>query len=308
LDKVQKSTFPRVSALVRVQFSKTYKIYGDIMTTPPESLSLPIVLLSAPDGACAELTLHGAHVISWVPVAGGEQVFLSLKSEYRPGIAIRGGVPVIFPQFAGRGPLPKHGFARTLPWQLLSADGGLAVLTLQDGPATQAVWPYPFRAEYRVEVGGQALALTLRVVNPGTEAFSFTAALHTYLRVEDVRLAAVEGLQGLRYADSALGEEEAESLEQNERVTFPGEVDRIYFGTYAPVHLIEKDSRLTVQARGFTDTVIWNPGPGKGAALADLHPGGYLEFVCIESASIGQPVHLEPGGIWQGTQTLTAGV
>jgi glucose-6-phosphate 1-epimerase len=214
------------------------------MNTPPESLSLPKVHLSSPDGARAELTLHGAHVLSWVPVAGGEQLFLSRKSEYRPGVAIRGGVPVIFPQFAGRGPLPKHGFARTLPWELLSVEGGLAVLTLQDNPATRAIWPYAFRLEYRVELGRQNLAMRLGVVNTGTQAFSFTAALHTYLRVEDVRLAAVEGLKGLRYADSAHAEQE--SVEQNERVSFPGEVDRIYFGTQRPVHLIQKDRHLTV--------------------------------------------------------------
>jgi len=271
---------------------------------PPEISPLPKLLLSAPDGARAELTLHGAHVISWVPVHGGEQLFLSRTSEYRPGVAIRGGVPVIFPQFAGRGSLPKHGFARTLPWQLLSAEGGEAVLALQDSPATRAVWPVAFRLEYQVAVGGQALAMTLRVFNTGTEAFSFTTALHTYLRVADVHQAAVEGLQGLHYADST--QAEAESVEQNDRVTFPGEVDRTYFGTQAPVHLVQNDRRLAIQAEGFVDTVIWNPGPEKAAALADLHPGGYLEFVCVESACIGQPVVLEPGGTWQGTQALTA--
>jgi glucose-6-phosphate 1-epimerase len=274
------------------------------MTNLPESLPLPKVFLSAPDGAHAELTLHGAQLISWIPVQGGEQLFLSRKSEYRPGVAIRGGVPVIFPQFAARGTLPKHGFARTLPWELLSTEGGVTELRLQDNPSTRAIWPHAFRAGYRVEVGGQILKLTLRVVNTGPAAFSFTVALHTYLRVADVRLATVEGLKGLRYADSAHGE--AESLEQNEQVTFPGEVDRIYFSTQQPVQLIQNDRRLTVQAQGFSDTVIWNPGAEKGAALVDLPPLGYLEFVCIESACIGQPVLLEPGTTWQGTQVLTA--
>jgi glucose-6-phosphate 1-epimerase len=83
-------------------------------------------------------------------------------------------------------------------------------------------------------------------------------------------------------------------------------VDRIYFSTQQPVQLIQNDRRLTVQAQGFSDTVIWNPGAEKGAALVDLPPLGYLEFVCIESACIGQPVLLEPGTTWQGTQVLTA--
>ena len=36
--------------------------------------------------------------------------------------AVRGGIPVLFPQFADRGPLKKHGFARDLPWQLVEGN------------------------------------------------------------------------------------------------------------------------------------------------------------------------------------------
>jgi glucose-6-phosphate 1-epimerase len=83
-------------------------------------------------------------------------------------------------------------------------------------------------------------------------------------------------------------------------------VDRIYFQTPHPVRLIQNEKRLTVRAEGFTDTVIWNPGPEKGAALTDLHPNGYLEYVCIESAAIRPEVQLPPGASWQGTQILIA--
>lgn len=277
---------------------------------PPDDLSLSEVVLSTPDGARAELRRHGAHVTSWTPAGGEEQLFVSRTSEFRPGVAIRGGVPLIFPQFAGMGPLPKHGFARSLPWELVSAGGGEAVLALQESASTLAVWPHAFRAEYHVQVAGQRLTMTLRVRNTGAQAFTFTAALHTYLRVEDVRAAAVEGLKNIQYADSARGEQE--SREENDRVTFPGEVDRVYFQTPHLIRLFkgsEKSpdfSSLTVRAEGFTDTVVWNPGPEKGAALADLEPDGYLRFVCIESAAIRPPVHLEPGAGWQATQILIA--
>ena len=80
--------------------------------------------LIAPDGARAVVALHGAHVLSWTPAGAPEQLYLSPKSEFTAGQAIRGGVPVCFPQFAARGPLPKHGFARTRPWQLVSAEQG----------------------------------------------------------------------------------------------------------------------------------------------------------------------------------------
>jgi hypothetical protein len=79
---------------------------------------LPVVRLLAPDGASATVALHGGHVLSWVPAGGRECLYLSPRSGYAPGQAIRGGVPVIFPQFSDRGPLKRHGFARVVPWQL----------------------------------------------------------------------------------------------------------------------------------------------------------------------------------------------
>src|SRR5258705_11634652 len=80
---------------------------------------LPLVKLRAADGATADVYLHGAHVTSWRPTPGDEErLFLSARSEFRPGTAIRGGIPVIFPQFAAEGPLVRHGFARTSEWRL----------------------------------------------------------------------------------------------------------------------------------------------------------------------------------------------
>ena len=73
---------------------------------------LDAVELRAPDGARATVLLHGGHVVSWVPAGADEQLYLSPKSSFAPGSAIRGGVPVIFPQFNTRGPLQRHGFAR----------------------------------------------------------------------------------------------------------------------------------------------------------------------------------------------------
>jgi len=43
-------------------------------------------------------------------------LFCSPLSVYASGKAIRGGIPIVFPQFGG-GPLPQHGFARNRKWR-----------------------------------------------------------------------------------------------------------------------------------------------------------------------------------------------
>ena len=63
-----------------------------------------------------------------------------------------------------------------------------------DGRATRAVWDAEFRATLTVSVGGRQLDVELGVENTGASDFSFTCALHTYLRVFDSAAAQVIGL------------------------------------------------------------------------------------------------------------------
>ena len=142
---------------------------------------LPRLALSHPSGSTAELYLHGAHLTSWVPAGGVEALFLSRAAEFAAGQPIRGGVPIVFPQFAQRGPLPKHGFARVLPWRWVDPREGAASATLElvDSEETRALWPHPFRARMTVELGERSLVQRLSVENTGEEELSFTAALHS---------------------------------------------------------------------------------------------------------------------------------
>src|SRR5262245_6317839 len=181
-------------------------------TATPELLfieGMPAVHLRAPDGAQASVLLHGAQVLSWIPAGGVERLFVSESAVYEEGRAVRGGVPVIFPQFEQRGPLPRHGFARDRRWKLrraeTGADDAMAVLALSDDEATRAIWPHAFELELTVVVNANRLDIELEVQNSGDAAFSFSAALHTYLRVEEVEDARISGLRGLRYQDALQG-------------------------------------------------------------------------------------------------------
>lgn len=279
--------------------------------TDAETDALPRVALRAADGARAEAYRHGAHVTSWIPAGeADDRLYLSARSAFRPGAAIRGGVPVIFPQFAAFGPLPKHGFAREVEWQLVdqgvAADGdAAATFRLADAPATRAVWPHPFAAELTVTVGGAVLDLRLRVTNTGDAPLAFTGALHTYLRVGDVEAAAVRGLAGVRYRDSAAGG--VERVQDDAELRVSGEVDRIYLQAPPVLEVREPGRVLRVTHAGFPDVVVWNPGAERAAALPDLEPGGHRRLLCVEAAVVGTPVRLAPGARWDGRQTLVAG-
>jgi glucose-6-phosphate 1-epimerase len=275
---------------------------------PPVAVP-PVVTLRAGDGAVAEVHRHGAHVTSWRPAGEtDDRLYLSRRSEFGATAAIRGGVPVVFPQFAAEGPLPRHGFARTSLWSLgciaREADGTAeAELVLRDSPETREVWDAAFKAVLAVTVVERQLAITLRVENVGEKAFSFTAALHTYLRVHDVHDAEIHGLRGTLYRVSGDRELVADDAD---RLLLPDYLDRVYVGAPSPLELRERGRSLLLEAEGFPDAVIWNPGRERAAALHDLEPGDERRFVCIEAAAVQTPVTLGAGRRWAGTQTLTA--
>lgn len=262
---------------------------------------LPKIILAGSDGSRAEVYLHGAHVTSWIPAGNDERLYLSGASEFRDGAAIRGGVPIVFPQFSSWGPLPKHGFARNQAWELISAGDGSARFQLCDSDATHAIWPRAFLAEFTVAMREQQLLLELAITNRGEEPFNFTAALHTYLRVDDIAATLIEHLGGLKYFDAVLKQE---AVQAEEALTFSGEVDRVYFDV-ARVLVRDGHRSLEVQNVCFPDSVIWNPGAELAAKLADLDPEGYRSFVCVEAAIFRAPIVLEPYQTWRGGQTLT---
>ena len=93
---------------------------------------LPAIRIASNDGAEAIVTLYGAHLISWKGADGAQRMFRSAKSALDGTKAIRGGVPVIFPQFAERGSGMRHGFARVATWRLEQSGDGWAVFGLNE--------------------------------------------------------------------------------------------------------------------------------------------------------------------------------
>lgn len=271
----------------------------------------PALRLRDGSGASATVSLHGAHLLSWCAPDGRERLYLSNATRSGPGQAVRGGVPVIFPQFSQRGPdasLPRHGFVRTRAWQAVpvaSGQGATASLVLRDDDATRAIWPQAFELTLNVQLHGAELAIELGCVNNGTTSFAFSAALHSYFAVDRIDSARLEGLQGTRFLDTTC---DRETVDDAPAIAFDGhEIDRIHWGVGDRALTLRTPSGvLRIEAEGFDDAVVWNPGAQKAAALKDLGRGDEACFVCVEAAAIGTPPRLAPGGRWRGVQKLTA--
>lgn len=256
------------------------------------------------EAAEAEVYLHGGHVTHFQPRGTPPVLFLSARSKFGAGAAIRGGVPVIFPWFgarAGDPAAPAHGFARAAAWSVESveraADGCVtAVLRLEPGDAMWAAWPHAVVLRHRVHVGA-ALDMTLEVENRSGAPLVFEEALHTYLAVADVRQITVTGLAGIRYVDKTAAM--ALKVQGAEPLRLTGETDSVYLATRAACVVDDPRGgrRLVVEKDGSATTVVWNPWVAKARAMSDLGDEEWPSFVCVETANAADDrVTLAPGG------------
>jgi glucose-6-phosphate 1-epimerase len=267
----------------------------------------PCVRLRHASGDSVLVALHGGHVLSWT-AAGAERLYLSPKAVMDGKTAIRGGVPVCFPQFNQRGPLAKHGFARNLPWVAgaSTSDGQAttAVFTLQSSDATRAMWPHDFVARLTVSLSAGGLRLEFAVDNTGAAPLEFTVALHSYFRVAEIAEVALDGLDGRPVWDSVADTHAV----QAGAVRFTQEFDCVYQAAAKPLLLEDGAARLQIaQSANLGQTVVWNPGEALCARLADMPADGYRHMLCVEAAQIDAPVPLAPGAQWAGWQQLSVG-
>jgi glucose-6-phosphate 1-epimerase len=253
--------------------------------------------------ARAQIYLHGAHVTSWQPAGHAPVLWLSGESQWAVAKPIRGGVPICFPWFGAHPSdtsAPSHGFARLRDWTLVEArddDQGTTHLAFELAQA-------PFEASYRVAVGS-SLVLVLEVRNPGTAAYSFEEALHTYFAVQDVRAIEIHGLEGTAYLDKVGGT--TKRTQGPEPIRFTAETDRIYLDTQGActIHDPGLRRRVVVRKSGSDATVVWNPWVAKSKAMPDFGDDEWPGMVCIETANVNvHAVTLAPGG----RHTMTAAI
>ncbi|MDO9166991.1 MAG: D-hexose-6-phosphate mutarotase [Rhodoferax sp.] len=213
----------------------------------------------------------------------------------------RGGVPVLFPQFADRGLLPKHGFVRTARWNLVEEQVLHDAHTLRYGlsiqPNDYPAWPHACELNLIAEAKPDALVFALQVRNSGADPFSWTGGLHPYFSAPDLLTCSALGLEGLGVQDRYDAHLQIES--QGKLRWTPSPFERLY-DACPPVILDMGNYSLLLSASGFDQWMIWNPGEAGAGALADLPAGDWRRFVCVEPVRVDRPVVLAPGETFDG--------
>lgn len=242
--------------------------------------------------ASATVYLHGAHVTEFTPAGAEPLLFVSEKSAYQTGRPIRGGVPVCWPWFGPKSDdpsAPMHGFARLQQWALESVktlDGGEVeiAMVLLPSDLSRRSFPYDFKLEHRIRIG-PTLTMSLITHNTDAQPFVIHEALHTYLKVGDVRRVGVHGLQGFAYTDKTRNQ--ARFTEDQPVITIASETDRHYLGTDNAT-LVDDPSmgrKIRIDKRGSRSTVVWNPWIAKAAAMPDFGDDEWPGMLCVETAN-----------------------
>ncbi|KAL2517258.1 Galactose mutarotase-like superfamily protein [Abeliophyllum distichum] len=273
------------------------------------------VLLRSPRGASARISLHGGQVLSWKTESGEELLFTSSKAIFKPPKAVRGGIPICFPQFGNRGSLEQHGFARNRMWIIDENPPPLCPiesnakphidLLLKSSEDDLKIWPHNFQFRLRVALAVDGhLTLISRVRNVNCKPFSFSFAYHTYFSVSDISEVRVEGIETLDYLDNLCNRERF--TEQGDALTFESEVDRVYL-TASDVAVFDHEKKRTFVIRkdGLPDVVVWNPWEKKSKAITDFGDEEYKQMLCVDGAAIEKPITLKPGEEWTGRLELS---
>lgn len=241
----------------------------------------------------ASLCLQGAHLMTWqsksqsVPV-----VWLSKDAKMAAGKSIRGGAPVCWPWFgahATQSSFSGHGYARTVPWQVIESGtepNGATRLTLRlvESEQTRVQWPHDCNVDLTVIVGDK-LRMEMTTENTGTSDFVIGEALHTYLQIGDIGSVRVTGLEGCEYWDKVGG---SNLRKQDGAISFAGETDRVYINSAAEcvIHDEQLKRRIHIAKSGSLSTVVWTPWVEKANKMGDMgQPDGWREMVCVESAN-----------------------
>ncbi len=179
-----------------------YRTY--ILTDTTHSASMEIV----PD--------RGGIVTRW-QVGDRQVLYFDADRFADPSKSVRGGIPILFPicgdlpdntyTLDGQSyPLPRHGFARDLPWEVTQQDkdNGSLTLVLNSSDRTRQAYPFDFQLQFTYQLRQNSLEIRQAVTNQSQKPMPFSLGLHPYFPVADKSKLQID-IPGNEYLDQTNG-------------------------------------------------------------------------------------------------------
>ena len=249
---------------------------------------LPVLVVE--NAQCrAVIAMQGAHILEFNRKSPScdeatPLLWLSPNVIFKPGKAIRGGVPICFPWFGPHShntAAPQHGFARIRDWQLtaVSETGDATQLTFSLGNDAQtlALYPHEFTAELHFTLG-KSLTIALSVINHSDNTMPLGWAFHSYFPVSDTAVTTVPELVGCEYLDQTDSHRRKQLARE---LDFSQHTDAVFMASPDTLTLVRPNGNLDISTQNAPTTIVWNPND-LANTVADLGVGTQEQFVCVE--------------------------
>ena len=301
------------------------------MTTSNE----PVYIKHSASGASAIVRPFGATLTSYKTSSGKEILFVSKLAKTDGSKALRGGIPLVFPQFGQPNPnMPSHGFLRCNYWitnrqSYYDNDdeaGCEFTLDLKDVVSGKGdtVWSdgsVDCTLSFMVKVQASSITTTLTIHNNGKNQFDYQTLLHTYYKINGSKALCnnscnVVGLDGYNVDDKITSEQ---SVQDSSPIGIDREVDRIYTPPTGKSKLDvvictgDDGSKVSLKATAIdgekeipVSVVVWNPFIEKAKRLGDFDDNEYHDMLCVEPGILSGMEPLAPGNTVVFEQQITA--
>lgn len=262
------------------------------------------------DLASCTINCFGATIIDW-KIKNQSLLYVSDISKINDGEEFRGGIPIVFPQFANvdlpnpAHGLPQHGFAQYLAWSpILESDqiteDSVSVQFELDHchlreqrPDLADIWHYHFRLIYTITLTITSIKCSISVENLDMTSFLITPLFHTHIQVSDVRQAHICGIKGMNYLDKVSGKSPGPHASPNEWPPICSEIDRILLNPLArPLTFCDPSAHLKlsfIPTNNLTNMVVWNPWPSTESIYNVTNPS-HLNLLCLEVGQVLDPL------------------
>lgn len=223
-----------------------------------------------------EVSDFGANILNCV-IKGEKMFFLSKHAKLDNTIPIRGGIPLVFPNFGfSNNNLPKHGYLRNNKWNFVRSWSNEieAGITFEFTKIFDN-FNYEYNLKYEIILNENSLKNNLSIHNNSKYPFTFDMLYHNYFKIN---------LQDFKCNSFSNKKFYNQLNDKNEYdynlLKIDNEIDRIY-DNINEVIFYSNSNEIKLESNS-NFMVLWNPWIQKSKLLKDFGDEEFKNMVCFE--------------------------